>query len=423
MRNILVPFGLWFASAGILMAQDTAELLARIKAMEARIQALEAEVKALQSQPAAAAAPAAPQQPAPETVPGQAPAAAAVQAPVTGPGGLPYYGAQTLGNKIFNPEIAAIGTFRGAAGYGASRLSLDPVPSFEMQESELAFQAIVDPYARADVFLSFSEHGVDLEEGYLTFTALPGALQLRAGKMRSAFGKVNTMHLHVLPWIDRPLVTQNLLGGEDGISDAGLSLSRTIPAPGQVFLEATGQVYRGDSDNVFQSYRKSNISTVDHLRAYRDITESTNLDLGFSYARGHSPLGEALVNQLYGLDATLRWKPLRRAIYRSFIARTEMVWGRAALPVGVSRPFGYYVSGEYQFRQRWFLGGRFDRSDRLNDSAVHDTGGSVLLTYRPSEFSQVRAQLRRTRYLNEATANELLFQFMFSIGAHGAHPF
>jgi len=254
-------------------------------------------------------------------------------------------------------------------------------------------------------------------------SALPGALQLRAGKMRSAFGKVNTLHLHVLPWIDRPLVTQNLVGGEDGIDDAGLSLSRAIPAPGQVFLEATAQVFRGDSADVFKSYRRSDVSTVDHLRAFRDINESTNLDLGVSYTRGHSPLGEALVNQLYGVDATLRWKPLRRAVYKSFIARTEMFWARAALPVGVARPFGYYVSGDYQFRQRWLVGGRFDRSGRLTDDRIHDTGGSVILTYRPSEFSQIRGQFRRTQYGDLATANEFLFQFMFSIGAHGAHPF
>ena len=51
------------------------------------------------------------------------------------------------------------------------------------------------------------------------------------GKMRSAFGKVNTLHNHVLPWVDRPLVTTNLVGGEDGIDDAGFSLQRIIPAP------------------------------------------------------------------------------------------------------------------------------------------------------------------------------------------------
>jgi hypothetical protein len=293
-----------------------------------------------------------------------------------------------------------------------------------MHESELGLQAIIDPYARADFFLTFGEHGVDLEEGYITFTALPARLQLKAGKMRSAFGKVNTMHNHVLPWTDRPLVTQNLVGGEDGISDAGLSLSRILPAPKQIFLEATGQVFRGDSEGVFQSYHRSDVSTVGHLRAYRDITESTNIDLGGSYARGHSPLFASSINQLFGMDATVRWKPLRRSIYRSFTGRTEIIWGRAQQPQFTNRSFGYYVSGDYQFGRRWFIGGRFDRSDRLNQPNLQDTGGSIVLTYWPSEFSQVRAQLRRTSYgASSSTANEFLFQFLFSMGAHGAHPF
>ena len=70
--------------------------------------------------------------------------------------------------------------------------------------------------------------------------------------MRAAFGKVNTMHTHVLPWADRPLVTANLLGGEDGIDDAGVSVAHLIPNP-WLFLEATGQVFRGDSEGVFAS--------------------------------------------------------------------------------------------------------------------------------------------------------------------------
>jgi hypothetical protein len=223
--------------------------------------------------------------------------------------------------------------------------------------------------------------------------------------------------------VDRPLVTANLLGGEDGLNDAGLSLSRILPAPKNVFLEATAQVFRGDTEGVFRSWRRSNVAAIGHLRGYRDITESTNLDLGVSYARGQSPDGPQLTNQLYGLDATLRWKPLRRSIYRSFITRGEVVWGRAEQPFQVSRPFGYYVASDYQIGRRWFLGGRFDRSGRLTGPALHDTGGSVILTFWPSEFSQVRGQLRRTRYAERQTADELLFQFQFSIGAHGTHPF
>jgi len=291
---------------------------------------------------------------------------------------------------------------------------------------------------------------VNLEEGYLTFTALPAGLQLRVGKMRAAFGRVNTLHNHVLPWTDRPLVNQNLVGGEDGIDDAGLSLSRILPAPKGFFMEGTAQIFRGDSTNTFRAVHRDDVSTVEHLHIYRDLNESTNLDIGGSFARGHSPFADG-TNQLVGADLTLRWKPLRRAIYHSFVARSEFVWAHTGVagiettlhrPIeGTAKPFGFYVSGDYQFGRRWFLGGRFDRSQRGNclptnpdtttlcnpslglTTLLQDTGGSLILTYWPSEFSQIRGQVRRTSYGEGLIANELIFQFMFSMGAHGAHPF
>jgi hypothetical protein len=124
-----------------------------------------------------------------------------------------------------------------------------------------------------------------------------------------------------------------------------------------------------------------------------------------------------------GVDATFRWRPLRRAIYRRFLARTELMWSRRELGESAPEAFGWYLSGEYQFARRWYAGARFDQSERADDPSLRDQGGSLLLTFWPSEFSQVRGQLRRTKYGEGVTANEFLFQFLFSIGAHGAHSF
>ena len=142
-------------------------------------------------------------------------------------GALPVYGAGAAASKIFNPDMAVIGNFLGAAG----RNRVNPLPALQMSESEVSLQAIVDPYARADFFIAFGEQGVDLEEGFLTFPTLPGGLLVKVGKQRAAFGKVNTFHTHQISWTDRPLVTDNLVGGEEGISDAGLSVARLVPNP------------------------------------------------------------------------------------------------------------------------------------------------------------------------------------------------
>jgi hypothetical protein len=423
---------------------------------EARMTALEQRVVTLEGgQPPGAAQPAAPAGAAAGTPPPGAPPTAQIPAGAEGAGGpagsLPVYGNVSAASKIFNPDMAVIGDFLGAAG--TNRVQPDPFGpgsaprALQMHESEASFQAVVDPYARADFFISFGEEGVDLEEGYVSFTTLPGGLLARIGKMRAAFGKVNTLHNHVLPWTDRPLVINNLVAGEDGINDAGLSVARLIPNP-WLFLEATGQVYRGDSGDLFHAGKRSDLSYVAHLRGYQDLSESTNIDLGGSYARGHNnPFNPAasgsgtlvaattaldnavtlaapdFVTQLFGIDATLRWRPLQRAIYHSFVGRSEVVWSRRGGPFGDANASGFYVSGDYQVGRRWFTGVRFDRSGRLDTPSLVDKGASFIVTYWPSEFSQVRGQFRRTNYGEDIAANEFLFQFQFAIGAHGAHPF
>jgi hypothetical protein len=404
-----LPFSLpcLLMAAAAALAQDTGPPSAEVEALRRELEALrqeystrladlEARLAALQPAPAAPLSPALPL-PAPP-------------APVEAAGA-------PASSKVFNPDIAVVGNFLGAAG----DLPDDGAPSLEMEEAEASFQAIVDPYARADFFLAFGPEEVEIEEAFVTFPTLPGGLLMKVGKMRDAFGKVNAMHAHTLPWTDRPLVTRNLLGGEEGLSDSGISLARLIPNP-WLFLEATGQVYQGNSA-IFAAPQRSDLSYLGHLRAYRDIGESTNLDLGGSFAWGHNDAGPDSTTRLWGVDATFRYRPLRRAIYRRLLARTELAWSRREQENGAQDAFGMYASAEYQFARRWFAGARYDYSERADDPSLADEGGSLLLTFWPSEFSQVRGQFRRTRFADGVSANEFLFQLLFSIGAHGAHAF
>jgi hypothetical protein len=413
----------------------------RIKALEEHVRTLAGEVALLRDElkelrgtksPGQAAGPQvllASAHPEPGMVPSTS-APAAAQAAQT-----QTFGGASGNAKLLNPDISLIGDFIGTAGHN----NVSPSPSLQMHETEVGMQAIIDPYARADAFLSFGETGVNVEEAYITFTSLPAGLLLKVGKMRADFGKVNTIHNHALPFIDRPLVTDNLVGGEDGIDDAGMSLSRFLPAPKNWFLEGTAQVFRGDSDDVFHALQRQDLSVVGHIRAYRDLSESTNLDLGVSYARGHNNAGvgtafnpENFLTNLYSADATLRWKPLRRAIYHSFLFRSEFFWSARdqVSPANffqTQHAFGMYSNVEYRVNRRWTVGGRFDRSGHATDARLTDSGFSGILTYWPSEFSQIRGQYRfghlATAPNDFSNANEFLFQFLFVMGAHGAHPF
>jgi hypothetical protein len=367
-----------------------------------------------------------------EAVPTQEPVPSPTPAPVEAPPSPPppVYPApppgssgQSQASNYFNPSVSVIGNFLGVAGHNP----VENLPAASLRESEVALQAIVDPYGRADFFLSFSEQGVEVEEGFLTLTSLPWKLLVKAGRMRVSFGKINTLHLHVLPWPDSPLPIVNLLGGEEGWKGTGVSVARLLPLPGDTFSEVTLQVFDGHADNLFDAPNRGNLSYNGHYRIFKDLSEAVNVDLGASYGAGANPTSttnDVQWTTLAGADLTLRWKPLMTGNYHAFILRGEFIHSDRREPLGDQRGYGWFGSAEYQFAKRWWVGARVEASDHADDSRLRDKGQAVTLTFNPSEFSQIRTELRRRVYGGtNVTATEALFQLQFAIGAHGAHPF
>jgi hypothetical protein len=365
--------------------------------------------------PTEAPSPAPTEAPPPEPTPTPAPEPSAPIEP-----GAPVAAAAASTNPTyFNPAMAVIGNFLATAG----KNRVEDRPSLEMHESEISLQAIVDPYARADFFVSISNEGVELEEGYITFTHLPADFLVKVGKFKAQFGKVNTLHAHVLPWADVPLPLVNLLGGEEGWNDAGVSVARLFPLPGDTFSELTLQLFRGESENLFEAPTKSDLSYLGQYRVYRDIGDDHNLELGATWGRGHNGVTDDSETTLENVHLVYRWRPLSGTRYQTLIVRSELVRSHREQEDGKQKATGFFVGADYRFAQRWWAGGRYEFSDHANDASQRDRGGAVTLTFWPSEFSQLRGELRRRRYAGGITANEAIVQLQFSIGAHGAHPF
>jgi hypothetical protein len=185
---------------------------------------------------------------------------------------------QTRSSLSFNPDIGVIGDFRGSYISRGTR-NLD----FFLIETELSLQAAVDPYARADFFLSFGrnpetgEYGVEVEEGYLTTLSLPARLQLKAGRFRSAVGRLNTVHPHALPFIDMPNAFVNYFG-EEGLKDEGLSLSWLLPTKA-FYQELVFQVTSGYSESpAFTRSDKNRLLYVSHLKNFFTLNDDNTLE-------------------------------------------------------------------------------------------------------------------------------------------------
>jgi hypothetical protein len=343
--------------------------------------------------------------------------------PATAPPPEPAPTAGTAVNPtFFNPAIAVIGNFLASVGHNP----VQPSPAFQVEESEVSFQAVVDPYARADVFLSFNNDGVEVEEAYVTFLTLPWQMQAKGGKFKMQFGKINTLHLHVLPWVDEPLpVTDILLQPQtETWAGEGISLSKLIELPGDTFSEAYFQVIDGTSgEGLFIAPSKGDLTYNGQYRIFRDFGDDHNVEVGGSYAYGHNGTSPTNTTSLQNVHFVYRWKPLQGKPYRSFILRSEYFWSHREQPDGRQDAQGFFVGGDYQLARRWYTGARYEFSDRAIDATQRDKGVAATITFMPSEFSMLRAEYRYREYAPGIKANEGFLQIQFAIGAHGAHPF
>lgn len=469
----------WPAAA---QADDVAALKAEIEALKTdyltRVQALEARIKQLESaaasaQPAQTAA-AGPATGAATPNAGVSAAAAAVPAPFQAPpAAAPKSGSNM---SAFNPAVSAILTGNYAS------LSQDPatyriagfIPpqgegpgnrSFNLDESELTFSANVDPYFFANLTAAIQgDNTIDIEEAYFKTLALNSGFTLKGGRFFSGIGYLNEVHAHNWDFVDQPLVYQAFLGGQLG--QDGVQLRWVAPL--DYFIEFGAEAGSGLSFPGTQ--RDTNSLSSDALFAHAggDIGDSTSWRTGVSWlddrssARAYADvdqLGNPVTDAFTGtsrtwiIDGTLKWAPHGDPTHHQFKLQAEWMHrtedgqlafdttGRNLIGGYDSTQSGWYVQAVYEFIQRWRAGVRYDSLSSgtpaigLVSSGVLPLGAfptlasaspertSIMVDWSLSEFSRLRAQYAWDDARRHELDRQLLLQYIFAIGAHGAHKF
>ncbi len=331
------------------------------------------------------------------------------------------------------PDISVIGAFAGAyfqnepAAGGeeehAHASGHDPHRTgFNLQEIEVAFQSIIDPYVRADVFLSFQEEGVELEEAYITsLSGLPKGMQLKAGKYKVPFGRQNQKHLDTWAFVNNNLINSHFWSGE-GFNELGLEMSYLFSTP--FFLQAQFSFNQGDNEGNFDSERKQDFAYTGRLSASSDLTDNLTLLAGASASLGRNNTSEeGKFTGIYGGDLLLKWKPSK---YKSIEWQTEYMHRQRNVLEGTESlkqnegGISSYVVGNWN--QHWGAG---LRAEYVGMPAVEEKEFrlSPMLTFRPSEFLRLKAQYDMTRTLSEKTEHAAMLQMIFNMGPHGAHSF
>lgn len=394
---------------------------------------------------------------------GPAPAVATPPAeaqPVSPAPALPAAGgnAPTRVQSLLNPAMSAVLL---AAGTTSLKRESDS-NGFDLSEAEIALQSAVDPYTRVDLFLSFpSGEAPEVEEGFISTLALPGPLQLKGGRFKSAFGKWNGLHTHAFFSVDRPNALVNFFG-EESLATDGLSLSVLVPNPWDQYIDLFTEVGSALEGTSFNNDRR-NLTYLEHLSWFFNTGPNSTVELGLTAARGRAGASEALFQAIddcgalcdglaprgelqsavNGVDLTYKWKPVRMNVYKSFLWQTEALESRRHLDVlmdplttpsldpQIVEASGGYSHVEWQFAKRWRVGSRYDWSGFPDDDRARERAISAIVRFVPSEFQEIRLQYKRTsrndeaalRFDGERDDSRLFFQWIPAIGAHGAHKY
>ena len=382
--------------------------------------------------------------------------------PAAGENLPPATARRRIADNSFNPEIGVIlqGNYKAfsekeseLAGFAIGEEGERGGEGFGIDETELNFSANVDDLFRGSATVALVEEGggteVEIEEVYVETTALPHGLNLKAGRFFQELGYLNSHHSHSDDFADRPLTNRAFLNSN--YNDDGVQLSAILPT--DFYSEIGGGVYRG-GDFPSGGNAGSDIGAwTAYGRVGGDIGDNTSWRLGLSTLQTDGATRDGNEDtvtfegdsSLYVADARLTYAPTGNAKDKEVIVQGEFFYrdedgtyddtdaGTGAVAYNDNQS-GWYAQSVYKFHPQWRVGARYsqlyagDVPAGLTGSALDNEGhdpwaASAMVDWSNSEFGRVRAQFNREELSDGNEDDQIMLQYIMSIGAHGAHPF
>jgi hypothetical protein len=292
------------------------------------------------------------------------------------------------------------------------------------------------------------ETSVELEEAWVETLALPAGLALRMGRTFADIGYLNTKHFHSWDFANQPLVYQAFLGSQ--YIDDGLQL-RWL-APTDFYLEFGGEILRGDRYPAGGAGNSGFGSSTLNVKTGGDVGISHSWQFGLSWLgtesdeRASGDEGEPVLftgdTDIYIADLVWKWAPDGNSRARNLKFQAEYMWrnedGYYTFMPDTRAPWnehseGWYAQLIFQPFPRWRIGVRYDSlsggtlDPDFAGTPLYYLGNdpkrySMMVDWSNSEFSRLRFQYEHDRS-SDMDDDQFALQYIFSIGAHGAHTF
>jgi hypothetical protein len=359
----------------------------------------------------------------------------------------------------FNPSIGLVGeTVFSYRSKSSGETGSDRPGGFDVWQRsvELNVAASVDPFAKGYAVLNASADAVTgeatlgVEEAALQTTSLPANLELKAGRFFGEFGRLSYIHDHELPFVNRPLVLDQYIGGESRTD--GAQLNWLLPTPHYFSLTVGfGDEFGGDSPNPNNPGTTRCLSGFNYfgrLSTYFDLTPDWQLETGVSGLINPSThdRGGAIVQpncittltekerRLGGVDFKLSYVPLRNNQFRSLVCGTEVLYSDNRYlfdPDGIPNngdeffgnvgSLGLYSYLTYKWHRQWSAGFLFDWVQNAQNHSDETFAYSPYITWALSHWNQLRLQYTHTDHnaVSGLRSDDAVYlQWAWIIGSH-----
>lgn len=303
----------------------------------------------------------------------------------------------------------------------------------DVREAEVTLYGPIDHLFDGTLSLAaHREHGVSLfeiHEAHISTSKLIARSRIKLGQFFPSIGRLNRLHRHEWPFTSAPEVQARFFGAE-GIIDSGMEYGFLAPLP--FYLDLTAGVTNGWVYGHAHNEGSKPKTPMHYLRmaTYSALPKEGGLEVGLNGLSRTDTLGERTI--LAGIDAVGKWRDGKKL---NALIQSE-VWHRSRTPPtgAKERNFGAYLFPQVGLTQQASLGVRFDYYTvlTLEDAAGKripnkDYGVVPTLTFKPSEFSTLRASYSHMEAYQEGASNRVRrmceLQMTFSLGAHPAHDF
>jgi hypothetical protein len=323
---------------------------------------------------------------------------------------------------------------------------LDRRTGFDFREAELSIFAPVDPYVNLYANFPIDENGITVEEIYAVTTFLPWGFQVKGGKFKSNFSRLDAQHPHAWDFFDIPLPYRAFLGDEGLGGQKGVQLTYLPSLPIYTLIGIEG--FQGENDVLFGNDAADGPHAVSaYMKFSMDASDNSTLYFGPSVLYGKTKNNNIIPgasvtasSTLYEMEAVWKWKPTNKqtlTIQGEYLLLTTEGGSATDLTTMAvdslqRKQDGFYIQAMYRVN-RWGFGARYDMlnvfTDTFKRAGVQQDSGTpwretIAAEFNASEFTRIRLQLAHDRTDPHGRTNdEAILQFLFGIGAHAAHAF